>query len=171
VSSGTLPARAEEDEDARARRPLVTGRTPAADAPRGAAASRVAHRVPFYETDAMGVVHHSNFVRYLELARIAWLAEHDRPYTEYVAQGLHFATTRVEVDYLRAVRFDDVIEVCTWADRVGGASLRMSYTLRVGSELVATAATEHAAVDPDGRVRRIPAERRAALRALVASES
>jgi acyl-CoA thioesterase FadM len=45
----------------------------------------------------------------------------------------------------------------------------MSYTLRVGSELVATAATEHAAVDPDGRVRRIPAERRAALRALVAS--
>ena len=40
--------------------------------------------MPFYETDAMGVVHHSNFVRYLELARVAWLDAHDRPYVEYV---------------------------------------------------------------------------------------
>jgi acyl-CoA thioester hydrolase len=147
----------------------VTGRAPDGDAPpKGTAVSCVLHRVPFYETDAMGVVHHSNFVRYLELARIAWLSEHDRPYTEYVAQGLHFATTRVEVDYLSAVRFDDVVEVCTWADRVGGASLRMGYTLRAGGRLVATAVTEHAAVDGEGRVRRIPPERRAALRALAA---
>jgi acyl-CoA thioester hydrolase len=36
----------------------------------------VQHRVPFYETDAMGVVHHANYVKYLELARIAWLDEH-----------------------------------------------------------------------------------------------
>jgi acyl-CoA thioester hydrolase len=156
--------------DEAAGRHLVTGNAPSRNGPPpSAVASRVLHRVPFYETDAMGVVHHSNFVRYLELARIAWLSEHDRPYTEYVAQGLHFATTRVEVDYLLPVRFDDEIDVCTWAERVGGASLRMAYALRVGGELVATAVTEHAAVDTGGRVRRIPPERRAALRALVAS--
>jgi acyl-CoA thioester hydrolase len=137
--------------------------------PAGAKASRVLHRVPFYETDAMGLVHHSNFVRYLELARIAWLAEHDRPYTEYLEQGVNFATTRVEVDYLRAVRFDDQVEVYTWAEQVRGASLCMGYTLHVGDALVATATSEHAAVDADGRVRRIPPERRAALRALVAA--
>ncbi len=126
--------------------------------------------MPFYETDAMGVVHHSNFVRYLELARVAWLAEHDQPYTAYVEQGMHFATTRVEVDYLQSVRFDDTVQIDTWADWVRGASLRMLYTLRVGDTLVATAATEHASVDTTGRVRRIPLERRKALRALAAAE-
>ena len=60
--------------------------------PAGAATSEVRHRVPFYETDAMGVVHHSNYVRYLELARIAWLAVHDQLYALYVAQGMPFAT-------------------------------------------------------------------------------
>ena len=122
--------------------------------------------MPFYETDAMGVVHHSNFVRYLELARVAWLAEHDQPYSAYVAQGMHFATTRVEVDYRQPVRFDEVVLIDSWADWARGASLRMLYTLRVGDTLVATAATEHASVDTNGRVRRIPLERRKALRAL-----
>ena len=125
--------------------------------------------MPFYETDAMGVVHHSNFVRYLELARVAWLAEHDQPYSAYVAQGMHFATTRVEVDYRQPVRFDEVVLIDSWADWARGASLRMLYTLRVGDTLVATAATEHASVDTNGRVRRIPLERRKALRALAAS--
>jgi acyl-CoA thioester hydrolase len=127
----------------------------------------VQHRVPFYETDAMGVVHHSNFVRYLELARVTWLDTHDRPYVEYVRDGYHFATTRVEVDYRHPVRFDEVVEVCAWAEWVRGASLRIAYTLRVGDTLVALAATEHAAVNPDGRAVRIPRERRESLRALV----
>ncbi len=130
--------------------------------------SQVQHLVPFYETDAMGVVHHSNFVRYLELARVAWLAEHDQPYAAYVEQGMHFATTRVEVDYRQPVRFDEVVLIDTWADWVRGASMRMLYTLRVGTTLVAIAATEHASVDTNGRVRRIPLERRKALRALAA---
>lgn len=116
----------------------------------------------------MGVVHHSNAVRHLELARIAWLDEHDLPYRDYVAMGMHFATTRVEVEYRSAVRFDDELLVTTWCEWVRGASLRMAYALRVGATLVGVAATEHAAVDAEGRVRRIPAERRAALSKLAA---
>lgn len=150
----------EGSEEARARRDDAEGPSP------DTAASRVAHRVPFYETDAMGVVHHSNFVRFLEEARIVWLDEHDRPYTAYVGEGFHFAVTRVEVDYLRAVRFDDVVEVTVWAEWVRGASLGMRYTLHVGDTLVATAITEHASVDGDGRVVRIPKEQRKALQAL-----
>jgi acyl-CoA thioester hydrolase len=126
--------------------------------------------VPFYETDAMGVVHHSNAVRHLELARILWMDEHDLPYREYVAMGLHFATTRVEVEYRGPVRFDDELRVTVWCEWVRGASLRMAYALRVGETLVGVASTEHAAVDSEGRVRRIPVERRAALRKLAAGE-
>lgn len=122
--------------------------------------SVVRHRVPFYETDAMGIVHHANYVRHLELARIRWMDEHDRPYREYVREGLHFATTRVEIDYLRSAAFDDELAVTTWVEWVCGASLRMAYEVRRGDTLVSRAATEHAMVDLDGRPRRIPKDRR-----------
>ena len=57
--------------------------------PERARTSRIDYRVPFYDTDAMAVVHHANYVRYLELARVRFLAEHDEPYTRYVEQGYH----------------------------------------------------------------------------------
>jgi acyl-CoA thioester hydrolase len=117
----------------------------------------------------MGVVHHSNYVRFLELSRTAWLEQHDRPYGDYVALGIHLATTRVEVDYLRPLRFADEVAVCTWLEWIRHASLRLAYALVSGDALIATAATEHAAVDEGGRVRRIPKERRNALRELVVS--
>ncbi|HVH05687.1 MAG TPA: thioesterase family protein [Myxococcota bacterium] len=130
--------------------------------PAGAGISVVVHRVPFYETDAMGIVHHSNSIRHMELARILWLDEHHRPYRDYVAEGLHFATTRVEVDYRRPAAYDDSIEIATWLEWVRGASLRMAYEIRRGDAVVSRAATEHAVVDLEGRLRRIPRERRAA---------
>ncbi len=127
--------------------------------------TRIRHRVAFFETDAMGIVHHANYVRWLELARVAWMDEHDRPYREYMASGLHFATTVVEVRYHRAAAFDDSVEIVTWLAWVRGASLRMEYVVHRGEELVASGATEHAMVNPEGRPRRIPVERRASLAA------
>ena len=66
----------------------------------------------------MGVVHHANYIRYLELARIVWLDEHDLPYNEVAAQGIHYATTRVDLDYKFSARFDDRIEIAVWLDWV-----------------------------------------------------
>jgi acyl-CoA thioester hydrolase len=131
--------------------------------PAGARTSVVAHRVPFYETDAMGIVHHSNYIRHMELARILWLDEHHRPYRDYVAEGLHFATTRVEVDYRRPAAYDDQIEIATWMEWVRGASLRMAYEIRRGADVLVTGATEHAVIDLAGHLRRIPKEHREAL--------
>ena len=134
--------------------------------PPGAAFARVQHRVPFYETDAMGVVHHANYVKYLELARIAWLDEHDQPYRVFIEADRQLATIRIELDYHRAARFDDRIEVFVWLDWVRHASLRMCYELACDGVRIATGATEHCAIDSEGRPRRIPRERHAALQAL-----
>jgi acyl-CoA thioester hydrolase len=136
-------------------------------APAGAARSTLRHRVAFYETDAMGIVHHANYVRFFELARVLWMDEHDRPYREYAAEGLHFATTAIQLRYHRSAAFDDVLDVTTWMEWVKRASLRMAYEIRRGDELVASGATEHAMVDLEGRPRGIPPERRAVLRTLV----
>lgn len=134
--------------------------------PTHAALTRTPHRVSFYETDAMGVVHHANYLHFFEEARVRWLEEHDRPYTDYVARGLHFAVTRSELDHHRASRFDDRLEVLAWLEWVQGASLRLAYAVECGDRLIASGATEHAAVDDRGRVRRIPRDDRARLRAL-----
>lgn len=139
-----------------------------ASPPEGARATTILYRVPFFDTDAMGVVHHANYIRYLELARVRWMDEHHEPYTTYVARGLHFAVTKVEADYRRAVSFDEEIAATVWLDWLRGASLRMAYRLEVDGVVAVIAATEHAMVDDDGRVRRIPKEQREALRSVVA---
>lgn len=124
------------------------------------------HRIPFFETDGMGIVHHANYVLYLEQARTLWLYEHDQPYRAYIDQGIHYATTRIELDYQRATRFDDVIEISVWLDWIRGASLRMDYQLICDGDRVATASTVHASMNAEGRVRRLPNERVEHLRRL-----
>ncbi len=138
----------------------------ASSPPDGAAVSRHRHRVAFFETDAMGVVHHSNYIRHLELARIRWLDEHDQPYRAYAEQGLHYATTQMEIDYHRPTGFDDVIEIAVWLDWVRGASMRIAYELTCDGVCVATASTVHAMVDRRGRARRIPKGRAENLKKL-----
>lgn len=124
--------------------------------PDGATTSTVEHRVAFYETDAMEIVHHSNYLRFFENARVIWLEEHDKSYPDWIAMDLHFVVTHAELDYRQPARFDDVIEIKTWLEWVRGASLAMAYTIVCDSRLLVTGRTKHATINGDGRVRRIP---------------
>lgn len=131
--------------------------------PEGVKTSSVAYRVPFYDTDAMGIVHHANYVRYLELARVRFLEEHDQPYARYVEQGFHVVVTRVELELKRATRFDETLTVTCWLERVRHASLSFGYQIRCGEPLSALAGTDHAVVNLEGRPVRMPEARRARL--------
>ncbi len=118
----------------------------------------------------MGVVHHANYVRYFELSRVQWLADHDRPYREYVEQGIHFAVTRVEVDYQQPARFDDELHLTAWLAWVRHASLGLAYEITRDDLTLVVGATEHAAIDAaSGRPRRMPRERRAQMLTLLPS--
>lgn len=140
-------------------------------APTGAKTATIPYRVPFYDTDAMRVVHHARYVHYLELARIEYLDLHDRPYREYVSEGLHFAVTGLEVRYLQAARYDDRLEVTCWLVWLKRVSLAIGYAVRRDGELLATAVTEHALVNDDGALVPIPAERRQRLAAALGTPS
>jgi acyl-CoA thioester hydrolase len=131
--------------------------------PAGATTITMQHRVGFYETDAMGIVHHSNYLRFFENARVVWLETHDKSYPEWIEMDLHFAVTHAQLDYRQSARFDDILEVTTWLEWVRGASLAMAYTIVCGSTLLVTGRTEHASINDEGKVRRIPKEDRARL--------
>lgn len=131
--------------------------------PDGATTVTVEHRVGFHETDAMGIVHHANYLRFCENARVVWLETHDKSYAEWIASGLHFAVTRVELDYRQSARFDDRLAVTTWLEWVRGASLAMAYRIVCDDRLLVSGRTEHASINDAGRVRRIPREDRERL--------
>ena len=139
----------------------MSGEAP--EPPSGARISLVDHTVAFYETDAMGVVHHSNYLRFFEEARARWLEDHDQPYTAYLAEDLHFAVTRAHARYHQSARFADRLVTTVWMESVQGASLRMAYRIERGGELIVSGYTEHASVNGEGKLRRIPKERRTHL--------
>ena len=128
------------------------------------------YRVPFFDTDGMRIVHHSNYVRYLELTRVRMLEEHVAPYEDFVAQGLHFAVTRCELRYRQSARFAEEIAITCWIERARGASLSIGYVLRAGDRLLATAQTDHAMVDDDGRPVRMPADVRDLLQKMLVQD-
>lgn len=119
---------------------------------------RFAHsvRTRFAETDAMGIIHHSAYVPYLEEARAARLRHAGHPYDEVRAAGIDFAVLEVYVRYRRPLRFDEVVDVHVSVGALTRATFQVGYLLTVGGETRATAVTVHGAVDAEGRARRMP---------------
>src|SRR2546423_14696124 len=106
----------------------------------------------------MGVVHHANSVRSLELARVRFLKDHDEPYQRYVEQGYHVVVTRVDIRLRKPTRFDELLTITCWLERVRNASLAFGYRIECEGELTATALTEHGVVDLRGKVVRMPVD-------------
>lgn len=104
-------------------------------------------RVRFAETDAQGIAHHSAYVIWLEVARVAYLSDHAGGYNAIRAQGIEALTTGVRVDYRAAARFDDVLTIHLRCRDVRGARFRYEYAIERDGEPIATAETLHATVD------------------------
>jgi acyl-CoA thioester hydrolase len=103
--------------------------------------------VRFAETDAQGIAHHASFVVWLEVARIAWLAEHTGGYNAIREQGIEALTIAVEVRYHRAARFDDRLRIWARCVDLRGARFRYEYAVERDGELIAEGSTSHATVD------------------------
>ena len=104
-------------------------------------------RVRFAETDAQGIAHHASYVVWLEVARVAYLADHAGGYRSIQAQGIEALTTGVSVDYRVPAAFDDVLTIHLRCVGIRGARFRYEYGIERDGELIATAETLHATVD------------------------
>jgi len=114
--------------------------------------------VRFAETDAQGIAHHASFVVWLEVARVAYLAEHAGGYLSIRAEGIEALTTEVRLAYRQAAYFDDRLRLWTRCVDLRGARFRYEYAIERGSELIAEGSTSHATVDAiSRRPTRVPA--------------
>lgn len=114
-------------------------------------------RVRFAETDAMGVVHHSRYLPYLEEARVAYLRHIGHPYTEWREGGLDSAVLEAYLRYRRPLRFDEGVDVHLTLGGGTRTTFQMSYLLTVDGDVAATGVTVHGMVTAAGRPTRLPA--------------
>ena len=114
--------------------------------------------VRFAETDAQAIAHHAAFLVWLEVARVAYLAEHAGGYQALREHGIEALTTEVHVRYHRAAHFDDRLRIWARCGEPRGARFRYEYVVEREGEVVAEAWTAHATVDAaTRRPTRVPA--------------
>jgi acyl-CoA thioester hydrolase len=122
-------------------------------------------RIYYEDTDFTGVVYHGGYVRFFErgrtdflrLAGVSHAALLERP------DPLAFTVTRLAIDFRRAARIDDALQVRTRYEAVRGPRLFIRQKVLRGEALVAEAEVEAACIDLAGRARRPPADLVAAL--------
>ena len=109
--------------------------------------------VNYYETDRMGVVHHSNYIRYMEEARIAWMIEVGCPYHWVESLGVLIPVTDVEFHYKKGLSYGQTMEVEVRLEEYTGVRLIMGYTVRCKEtgEVCGTGRSGHCFVTGDFR--------------------
>ncbi len=110
-------------------------------------------KVQYYETDKMGVVHHSNYIRWMEEGRTAFLEDIGLPYQVMEEAGILSPVTGVAVEYKRPLTYGEEAVVETWISAYNGVRLEVKYRIlnaRSG-ELAAEAESKHCFMK-DGRV-------------------
>ena len=113
-------------------------------------------RVRFAETDAMGIVHHSRYLPYLEEVRVAYLRHLGHPYSELRSEGFEYAVLECFVQYRRPLRFDEEVDVHLVLASVARTTFQMAYLLTVAGEVRATGVTVHGCITTAGRPTRLP---------------
>lgn len=123
---------------------------------------RLLARVYYADTDFSGVVYHARYLEFLERGRSDFLRLAGVHHTE-LAEGRHgekivWVVRRMEIDFLKAARIDDILTVETRAEQISGARIVMAQQLKRGGEVLVEARVQAAIIGESGKPRRFPKE-------------
>lgn len=111
------------------------------------------HVVQYYETDQMGVAHHSNYIRWFEEARVFWMDQMGFGYDEMERSGISSPVIEVQCRYRSSARFHEKVCIDASIQRFTGTRMTISY--RVTDEqtgaLRAEGESSHCFVNRAGR--------------------
>jgi acyl-CoA thioester hydrolase len=110
-------------------------------------------RVPFADTDAMGIVHHANYLKYFEVARVGFMRSRGIDYRTWQARGQHLPLVESHVRYKKPARFEDILEILV-IPRRDGLRIIFDYELKNKETgiLLATGQTQHVCVNENLKV-------------------
>jgi len=106
-------------------------------------------RVPYADTDSMGIVHHTNYIKYFEVGRTEYLREAGHPYAALEAEGIWLPVASVYCEYKSPARYDDLLTVYTWVGELKSATIIMAYEIKRKDtgEIIARGETKHPITD------------------------
>ena len=106
-------------------------------------------KVNYYETDRMGVVHHSNYIRYLEEARCSWLESLEMPFSKFEENGITIPVLGVNLSYKYHVTFNDIIQIKVFIKEYSGVRMTVGYDVidKKNGKTVLTGETKHCFTD------------------------
>lgn len=116
-----------------------------------ACAVRVAYRVPYADTDAMGYVYYGNYLTWFERCRNELLRAAGLPYAEMEARGFMLPVLEAHVDYRLPARYDDEVEIAGWLDEMRGVRCRVRCAVLRGGAVLASGWTVHACISAASR--------------------
>ncbi len=101
------------------------------------------HEVKYYECDPMGITHHSNYIRFMEEARVYVLDELGYGFDRMVAEGVSSPVVSLSCEYKKPTTFKDEIEVEVKLKEMSELKMTFSYTMKVKGALVCKATSTH----------------------------
>ena len=109
------------------------------------------YRVPYADTDQMGVVYYGNYLTLFERARNELMRAFGYTYKECEAEGWALPVTHAEVDYRRPAKYDDLLEVTAYVSAQKGVRIEISCEVRRKgeSDLLVSCFTRHAFVSTE----------------------
>ncbi|MBR5534129.1 MAG: acyl-CoA thioesterase [Ruminiclostridium sp.] len=117
------------------------------------------HTVQYYETDRMGITHHSNYIRWMEEARVDYLARHGWHLARLEELGVVSPVTEVECQYRNTTTFADAIAIRVSVVRCTGVRMTLRYEMeKADGTLVFTGKSEHCFLGQGGRIVRLKKE-------------
>ncbi len=117
------------------------------------------HTVKYYETDRMGYTHHSNYIRWMEEARIDFMEKMGWSYQKFEEEGIISPVTGIECKYKHSTTFPDEVDIEASVESFRGVKLRLKYVMKnQNNKVVCTGTSEHCFTDKEGKIIRIDRE-------------
>ena len=106
-------------------------------------------KINYYETDRMGIVHHSNYIRFMEEARCRMLEYFEFPYSSFEEQGVLIPVLSISCSFKHHVTFNDTIIIKPFVKDFNGVRLTMGYTMtnKETGNIILTGETKHCFTD------------------------
>lgn len=121
--------------------------------------SEYTHTVQYYETDKMGITHHSNYIRWMEEARVDFLRQMGWDYVKLESLGIVSPVTAVECRYKVSTTFSDQITIYVSVEEFKGVRLKLHYIMNnEDGQCVCQAYSEHCFMDHSGNLIRLKKE-------------
>ena len=115
-------------------------------------------RVYYYDTDKMGVVYHSNYLKWMEIARTEYFRD-ILPYKNIENMGFILPVKSLNIEYIDSAKYDDEIEIFVKIEEINSIKIKFYYEMYDSNKVLkAKARTVNVFVNENGKLKRISKE-------------